>query len=158
LSFKYRLLAFDGPFCHLAVIDDSNKGESYGGGRKGQGPPMHQETSNSYFRVCNKNDTQKSTLLRLDIIVMETWAILTTEENTAFFSDVTPCSCVEIFAAFLSNLLLSFSTVNKNICSIVRTEAANSSEIMADLLSTTRRHIAQHSILAISTGTSNPAY
>jgi len=29
---------------------------------------------------------------------------------------------------------------------------------MADLLSTTWRHIAQHRILAISTGTSNPAY
>jgi hypothetical protein len=72
--FPYRLLTFDGPFCHLAVIDDSNNEESCGGGGKGQGPPMHQETSNSYLQVRNKNDTQKSTLLCLGIIVMETWA------------------------------------------------------------------------------------
>jgi hypothetical protein len=39
--------------------------------------------------------------------------------------------------------------------STIRTEAANSLEIMADLLSTTRRHIAQHRILAIGIGTSN---
>jgi hypothetical protein len=82
------------------VIDDSNNGESFGGGTEGQGPPMHQETSNSYLRVCNKNDTQKSTPLRLDVIVMEIWAILTPDENTAFFSDVTPCSWVEISQRF----------------------------------------------------------
>jgi hypothetical protein len=46
-----------------------------------------------------KNDTQKSTPLRLDIIVMEIWAILTPDENTAF-SDVTPCSWVDISQRF----------------------------------------------------------
>jgi len=82
------------------VIDDSNNGESCGGGREGQGPPMHQETSNSVLReFAIKNDTQKSTPLRLDILVMEIWAILTPDENTAF-SDVTPCSWVDISQRF----------------------------------------------------------
>jgi hypothetical protein len=52
------------------------------------------------YEFAIKNDTQKSTPLRLDIIVMETWAILTPDENTAFFSDVTPCSWVEISQRF----------------------------------------------------------
>jgi len=71
------------------VTDDSNNGESCGGGREGQGPPMHQEHRTRTYEFEIKNDTQKSTPLRLDIIVMETWAILTPDENSAFFSDVT---------------------------------------------------------------------
>jgi len=70
------------------------------GAGKCQGPPMHQETSNSYFAILHiKNDTQKSTPLRLDIIVMEIWAILTPDENTAF-SVVTPCSWVDTSQRF----------------------------------------------------------
>jgi ABC-type phosphate transport system ATPase subunit len=45
-------------------------------------------------------------------------------------------------------------TVNKNVCCTIKTEAANSSKSMADILSTTRRHMAQHRILVISIGTS----